>query len=122
MKKDAEMTDNKGFGLRKDAENDKVERGYHLNAGEWCELFGLIYLVVQEGAAVSVYTNRDGNALCVAVKHGTDRTASWIGPDDAPYDIINGVFDKWGVQRRRTPIEEWVDIALEDDRRAGSDD
>lgn len=116
------MNDTNGFGLIKDDEDGKEERYYHLNAGEWVELFNLVYAVVQNGAAISVYTSRGRNALCVAIKHGKDRTADWIGPDDAPYDKLDSVYRRWGIRRTDGPVREWVDLCIEDDRRARSDE
>ena len=116
-------TNDQGFGLRETGNDSSNQKRYSVHPSEWLHILRIILYVVEQKAAVSLYTSRDGNALAISVKHGKQHKAYWCGPDDAPLDVLTDIIREWGIGESTADFRALIDwLASEEGHTALSDE
>jgi hypothetical protein len=117
------MTDNESFGLRETNDGNTEGHQFRMDPSEWLLILGVICAVTGQKASASLYTSRDGNALAVAIKAGTDRKTYWIGPNDNAHDKLHNAISEWGIHLGSGGFAEFLGwVASEEGQRAVSDE
>jgi len=97
-----------GFGLKPETEEEKEARYYDLTVQEWVWLFDIMYVCVRNGAAPMLYTSREGNALCISIKHGKSEKKYWIGPDDNPGVKLSEIVSDWNMHNAESIMDQFA--------------
>jgi len=88
------MSESFGYSPSKSQSSAK---GYVMSPPDWYWLFAIMSFVVSKKGNLSTYTSRDGNAMCISIKHGQQNAKYWIGPDDDARDVLVKIRKEWNI-------------------------